>query len=501
VELNRLLRFVEIDAENRYAFLGDTAEIYRIESRTIFDHLCRIYTDLANCRNPISLPDFYNSLSAEVLRLPADIIRELLFTDNQPPILKNEFEDFSFFAENQSQFSGFFIFVTYDCNLNCLYCTYSGIYPKERHHLPVHMSPSLAMDVIRYIQSASANSEKVNIVFYGDEPLMNFTAVRKIIEVLSSHERAGSERKYAFQIVTNGTLLTNQIIEFCIHHGIRLQISIDGPPEIHDRYRKTRNFQPTHRCVIEKLELLRHISETYYCTKVGINCTLAPPFQLEEVDQYFIREALFEPFSGHIGNFSVSIMNMQGTKFYQRKDLDDFRKQIKSIRDAFANYLMLGDQGKARFLPAAMFEAAFYNFTQKCLEYSISSRWIHPGECIPGIGGLAIGADGTLFVCNSFNRQPIGTIYSGVDLNEVKTMRQRYIELRNGKCRKCWLFRFCPICLAAFKYAETNENFEDVFDCSYTEKKAEDILKIYIAATERTPERLRDFLKRRLSFS
>ena len=50
---------------------------------------------------------------------------------------------------------------------------------------------------------------------------------------------------------TNGTLLTDEWCAFLKKHNFLVGISLDGPKEIHDRYRRDRKGEGTYRHIIE----------------------------------------------------------------------------------------------------------------------------------------------------------------------------------------------------------------------------------------------------------
>ena len=56
---------------------------------------------------------------------------------------------------------------------------------------------------------------------------------------------------------TNGTLLTDEWCEFFREHNFLIGISIDGPQEFHDEYRRARGGQPSFQKVMRGIELLK----------------------------------------------------------------------------------------------------------------------------------------------------------------------------------------------------------------------------------------------------
>ena len=78
------------------------------------------------------------------------------------------------------------------------------------------------------------------IGFYGGEPLLEFELLKRIVlfcETLDDSVVATPR----FNVTTNGTLLTDEVIHFLVGHRFNVTISLDGPKHVHDRYRVFRN--------------------------------------------------------------------------------------------------------------------------------------------------------------------------------------------------------------------------------------------------------------------
>lgn len=76
--------------------------------------------------------------------------------------------------------------------------------------------------------------EKPFIGFYGGEPLLAFSLIRKIVEYA---ETVFLGKEIKFFITTNATLLTEEISKFLLDHNFRVTFSIDGPKKVHDQNR------------------------------------------------------------------------------------------------------------------------------------------------------------------------------------------------------------------------------------------------------------------------
>lgn len=140
------------------------------------------------------------------------------------------------------------------CNLRCKYCYYL-----EKAHLYRNAPARVMSDellerfVQEYIQAQTMS--QVLFTWHGGEPLMRpLSFYRKAVAL---------QEKYAFgrqidnTIQTNGTLLTDEWCEFFKERNWLVGISIDGPREFHDEYRRTASNKPSWQKVMRGIRLLR----------------------------------------------------------------------------------------------------------------------------------------------------------------------------------------------------------------------------------------------------
>ena len=152
------------------------------------------------------------------------------------------------------------------CNLSCRYCYYldkSEIYGGREPRMTDEM---LEHFVKEYIDANEV--DEVTFNWHGGEPLlMGLDFYRKALEC---------ERKYANgkrvnnTLQTNGILLDDEWCKFLRDNGFLVGVSIDGPEDIHDAYRRDRGGAPTFARVIRGVEkLYRHGVE--YNTMTTVN--------------------------------------------------------------------------------------------------------------------------------------------------------------------------------------------------------------------------------------
>ena len=139
------------------------------------------------------------------------------------------------------------------CNLDCNYCYYldkAEIYQGRQPKMSLEMLETLTR---QYIEANDV--PEVTFNWHGGEPLvMGLDFYRKAMEF---------QQKYAAgkiihnTIQTNGTLITHEWAAFFKENKFLVGISIDGPADIHDKFRKDKGGHPTFDKVMQGLAILR----------------------------------------------------------------------------------------------------------------------------------------------------------------------------------------------------------------------------------------------------
>jgi len=98
------------------------------------------------------------------------------------------------------------------------------------------MSLLTAKRILDFIFDNDQKNQKIEIGFFGGEPLLEFDLVRKITDMIQTHKSFDPNR-VAISVTSNGTIFSKKIVEFSIEKNVVLCISCDGPPEVHDMFR------------------------------------------------------------------------------------------------------------------------------------------------------------------------------------------------------------------------------------------------------------------------
>lgn len=140
------------------------------------------------------------------------------------------------------------------CNLHCDYCFYYDKLSLYQGTSQTVMSREL-LDLLTMTYLAQPMPD-YNFIWQGGEPLlMGFDFYHEAVRLQNKHGRPGSLVYNSLQ--TNGILLTEDMAKLCADYGFLVGISIDGPHELHDMYRKYHDGRGSHSDVMRGLELLQ----------------------------------------------------------------------------------------------------------------------------------------------------------------------------------------------------------------------------------------------------
>ncbi|EJO5348229.1 Cys-rich peptide radical SAM maturase CcpM [Clostridium botulinum] len=369
--------------------------------------------------------------------------------------------------------------ITQECNLRCKYCVYSQDSPLQRHHSNKKMNFETAKKSIDFLFNHSIGRSRVNISFYGGEPLLQFDLIKQCVEY-AKKKFAGREVTYS--LTTNATLLNDDIIEYFVNNKFMITISLDGPKQIQDRNRHFVNGSGTFDTVITNLKKIRDNYPEFYKT-LGINAVLdqsadyncsnefftTNPVAKDAIilhtfinDQLFVEKTSFSEEFIINSNYSrflmyLSMINKISGKSISRFDLNDLI-QLKRISKSLS-----GDEG------------------------SINTKMHPSGPCVAGEYKLFVDVNGQLFPCErvseNFKVMRIGHIDTGFEVDKIKNI-VNIGKLTEEECKKCWAIEHCSICVAG---SADNKGFSKkvkLCNCINVKRNLEELFKDYVKLKE-----------------
>jgi uncharacterized protein len=143
------------------------------------------------------------------------------------------------------------------CNLDCAYCYYlekAALYPGSTSRMSDQVLEAYIRDHIA--AQARAGLPRVDFSWQGGEPtLLDISFFERVRKLQDKHRASGIEIGNLIQ--TNGTLLDEDWAAFLKRHDFLVGLSLDGPKELHDRFRGDRKERPTFDRVMAALDLLQ----------------------------------------------------------------------------------------------------------------------------------------------------------------------------------------------------------------------------------------------------
>ena len=283
------------------------------------------------------------------------------------------------------------------------------------------------------------NSNNCNhqISFIGGEPLLKFNLIKKIVEYIKTFNN-----KVSFTIITNGSLLKEDILNYLIENMFHITISFDGEKEIQGLNRLSKDKKNSFDIGYNNIRKIQLNNTRYFEQYVTINSVYSINItsSLSEFTNYL--EAHFK--NKFAINIQSSEINDEYTKFH-----NNFTKSFLSI---YENIHIQGFENSSPplFIISSDLHKKMMFFSRRSNNIlQEETRFIPIKSCLPYLNKIYISPTGDIFMCSDlyyikgFN---IGNIDKSIELNKLQDIMTQYTNFRNKTCKKCWVYRFCDFC-------------------------------------------------------
>lgn len=370
--------------------------------------------------------------------------------------------------------------ITQQCNLRCSYCIYSDLNnQKQRSHSSKTMHIDMLKKAIDFLAEHSIDSDNINIGFYGGEPLVAFGLVKKAVDYA---KEVFLGKNLSFNMTTNGTIFTEEIINFLVDNDFALLVSLDGPEDIHDRNRRYAiNGRGSFQDIIANLDSIKKYQPEFYKT-VHINMVVDPQNEYDAIGDVF--KDLDEDYKA---NFMTNFMD------------DGYSLEKTVFSDEYiARYRMHNAQSiLSNLLDIKIEDTLVSKDFIKELEQSFKdSHMVSPefmekaapaGMCYPGYTKLFVNVTGDLYPCERVSENSsvmkIGNVFEGFDFSKAKQLLNLG-KITEEDCKNCWAFRQCNMCAQRADNGANLSGDRKRADCDYAKSIAERRLQYYILKNE-----------------
>lgn len=369
--------------------------------------------------------------------------------------------------------------VTQQCNLRCEYCAYSGTYD-NRIHNEKSMSFEIAKKGIDYVISNSSESNRIDIGFYGGEPLLRFDFIKKCVE----YAKANTEgKKLQFHMTTNGTILTDEIMKFLVENKFSLLISLDGPEEIHDRNRTfASNGKGTFKTIMKNISKFKSLYKDYVDEYIRFNAVLDGTSDFECTKKFFSEY-------DDVKDFKVNLSSM--AENYSKEDRKVNEDVI--ISTGYERFkVLLNKIGRLdEKYVSKLFDKEYLRLKDTFYKRALSNEIPdigHPGgPCMPGIRKLFLNVEGNFYPCERVselsNIMKIGSITDGLFVDKIQNILN-VGKVSEDQCKDCWSYRYCYLCCAYADDKDMLSKDKKIMNCSRVRYGTEENLKEFCFLNE-----------------
>ena len=205
--------------------------------------------------------------------------------------------------------------ITETCNFRCKYCFFNK--KNRRIILQINVLKNSKKAVDFYFKNSNNCNHQIS--FIGGEPLLKFNLIKKIVEYIKTFNN-----KVSFTIITNGSLLKEDILNYLIENMFHITISFDGEKEIQGLNRLSKDKKNSFDIVYNNIRKIQLNNTRYFEQYVTINSVYSINItsSLSEFTNYL--EAHFK--NKFAINIQSSEINDEYTKFH-----NNFTKSFLSI--------------------------------------------------------------------------------------------------------------------------------------------------------------------------
>ncbi len=215
--------------------------------------------------------------------------------------------------------------VTYRCNQKCLYCHASSVPPSAGESYD--MTPDTARKLVDL--AFRSPSEYLKIEFQGGEPLLNFGAVKAIIERAEEvNLRYGKKVEYV--VCTNLVGIDEENLCYLHEKGCLISTSLDGPADIHDACRRQAGGLGSHAQVIAGIAAARRMLGADQVSALATITNSSVRRMKDVVDEY-VRQGFSSIFLRMLNPFGRAVSQREKVGYGVEEFLDDYRLTLDYI--------------------------------------------------------------------------------------------------------------------------------------------------------------------------
>ncbi|TAN60639.1 4Fe-4S cluster-binding domain-containing protein [bacterium] len=302
--------------------------------------------------------------------------------------------------------------VTNSCNLSCKYC-----YIGKKNDV---MGLNIVEEIIKFIFKYTPKTERIEIGFFGGEPLLELGLIKGIASRVESHPSFDPDR-VEFTLTTNGTLLNEEAARFINKRSIAYCVSCDGPPEVHNANRRFKNGRASSPLIERNLKRALDLFPSVLVNAVYTPTTLS---KLPSVVDYFSSLGLKQMYLSP--DFSAD---------WSKDDIALLPEVYNNVADRYIEFYRVG-------------RPHFINLIDLKITAMLRGGYQATERCSMGRGEFAFAPSGNIYPCERLIGNDdgvthcIGNILTGLNASGMACKTAEGGEV-NARCAVCAIKEYC----------------------------------------------------------
>jgi uncharacterized protein len=353
------------------------------------------------------------------------------------------------------------------CNLACRYCAEASTQPGNRSP----MSVGTLENILSFVRAQGGRS--FSLRFGSGEPLLNRELLHELQERLDHEYPAGTPGRPEVFITTNGTLLDDGEIGWLASTGWHVKVSIDGPGEVHDRWRVTPGGQGTYARVSEAVRRLASLMPERFSVTAVLAAGNDPALVFAGLEALGAHRIELVP-AAHDDPETLPGL-----------------REVRRFREFVEAYVeRLAEEGS--LAPRLV---RLVNRVPRLMGYDLG--YVH---CGAGRNFFGVSPEGELYPCFRFigvDGYRMGNVGAGVDPSAAEAFRNGAGRPwdRRDDCEGCWAAPLCGgPCFAVSELSGKRKGEPMRLHCAYSLIESHGAWKLVEKLRQRDPARLLEFL-------
>lgn len=267
--------------------------------------------------------------------------------------------------------------VTNKCNANCIYCQAKDLHSSNRGIMSMETAQK-AVDI-----ALSSPESNLTFEFQGGEPLLNFDIIRFIIDY--SKVMSGKKgKKIEYTVVSNLSVLNQEMLEFLIENNVNISTSLDGDECLHNCNRPYKGDVNSYRLTCDRIAQIKEAGENLGAIQTTTRFSLK---NYRKIIDTYVDVGMDTIFIRPLTPLGIAQVNWRKIGYTPEEFIGFYRKCLKYLLQVNEKGIKLSEGHATIFL-----KKIFYNYSENYMELR--------SPCGASIGQMAYYYDGNIYTCD-----------------------------------------------------------------------------------------------------